>query len=158
MESDCMKIEVPTINDYEQVNDLACQVHELHVNWRPDLFLPTKEAITKERFVSLMEEKSIFVVKIEDKIVGYVTFCIVEKENLILRFRKQLSIDAMCVDNKYRGQGIGSSLLEFIEKYAKEANCTDIYLTVNEENTNAIKTYEKFGMKVKNIAYSKQIK
>ena len=65
MESDCMKIEVPTINDYEQVNDLACQVHELHVSWRPDLFLPTKEAITKERFVSLMEEKSIFVVKIE---------------------------------------------------------------------------------------------
>ena len=64
----------------------------------------------------------------------------------------------MCVDNKYRGQGIGSSLLEFIEKYAKEANCTDIYLTVNEENTNAIKTYEKFGMRVKNIAYSKQIK
>lgn len=158
MESDCMKIEVPTINDYEQVNDLACQVHELHVNWRPDLFLPTKEAIAKERFVNLIEEKSIFVVKIEDKIVGYVTFCIVEKENPILRFRKQLSIDDMCVDNKYRGQGIGSSLLKFIEKYAKEANCTDIYLTVNEENTNAIKTYEKFGMKVKNIAYSKEIK
>lgn len=158
MESDCMKIEVPTINDYEQVNDLACQVHELHVNWRPDLFLSTKEAIAKERFVNLIEEKSIFVVKIEDKIVGYVTFCIVEKENPILRFRKQLSIDDMCVDNKYRGQGIGSSLLKFIEKYAKEANCTDIYLTVNEENTNAIKTYEKFGMKVKNIAYSKQIK
>lgn len=158
MESDCMKIEVPTINDYEQVNDLACQVHELHVNWRPDLFLSTKEAIAKERFVNLIEEKSIFVVKIEDKIVGYVTFCIVEKENPILRFRKQLSIDDMCVDNKYRGQGIGSSLLKFIEKYAKEANCTDIYLTVNEENTNAIKTYEKFGMKVKNIAYSKEIK
>lgn len=120
--------------------------------------MPTKEAITKERFISLIEEKSIFVAKIEDKIVGYVTFCIVEKENPILRFRKQLSIDAMCVDNKHRGQGIGSSLLEFIEKYAKEENCTDIYLTVNEENTNAIKTYEKFGMKVKNIAYSKQIK
>ncbi len=153
-----MKIEIPSINDYEQVNSLACQVHELHVNWRPDLFFPTKEVIPKERFEGLIEEKNIFVAKIETKIVGYVTFSIVEKANSIMRFRKQLSIDAMCVDKNYRGKGIGTSLLEFIEEYAKEENCTDIYLTVNEENRNAIKTYEKFGMKVKNIAYSKEIK
>ena len=153
-----MKIEIPTINDYEQVNNLACQVHEMHVKWRPDLFLPTKEAIAKERFKLLIEEQNIFVAKIEDKVVGYISFGITEKENPIMRFRKQLFIDAMCVDENYRGQGIGSSLLEFIEKFAKEKNCTDIGLTVNEENKNAMKIYEKFGMKVKNIAYSKEIK
>ena len=32
-----------------------------------------------------------------------------------------------------------------------------MYLTVNEENINAIKLYEKFGFKVKSIAYSMQI-
>ena len=48
-------------------------------------------------------------------------------------------------------------ILSFIKEYAKENNCTDLYLTVNEENENAIKTYEKFGMKVKNIAYSMRI-
>ena len=30
-----------------------------------------------------------------------------------------------------------------------EQNCTDIYLTVNEENTQAVKFYEKLGIKVK---------
>lgn len=61
-------IQIPKIEDFEAVNRLAKQVHELHVKWRPDL-----------------------------------------------------------------------------------------YLTVNEENENAIKMYEKFGMKVKNIAYSMEI-
>ena len=153
-----MKIWIPAFADYERINELACQVHELHVKWRPDLFLETKEAINKERFKILIEEQNIYVAKIEDKIVGYVTFSVQEKENPILRYRKQLAIDAMCVDENYRGKGIGSSLLEFVEKYAKEKNCTDIYLTVNEENQNAIKVYEKFGMKVKNIAYSKEVK
>lgn len=39
----------------------------------------------------------------------------------------------------------------------KENGCTDMYLTVNEENENAIKLYEKFGFKIKSLAYSMQI-
>ncbi len=43
------------------------------------------------------------------------------------------------------------------KKIGKENNCTDLYLTVNKENENAIKVYEEFGFKVKSIAYSMQI-
>jgi len=42
-------------------------------------------------------------------------------------------------------------------EYAKENNCTDVRLTVNEENEKAIKLYEKLGMKVRNIAYTMKI-
>lgn len=63
----------------------------------------------------------------------------------------------MCVDENCRGKGIGTSLLSFVKQVGIENNCTDIYLTVNEENVNAIRTYEKFGMRVKNIAYSMRI-
>ena len=40
-----MKIEIPQIKDYELVNKLAVQVHELHVGWRPDLFISVYEVI-----------------------------------------------------------------------------------------------------------------
>ncbi len=153
-----MKIEIPKIENYKRINALACQVHNLHVNWRPDLFLPTKEAITKERLEYLIQEKNIYVARLDNEIVGYVIFNIVEKDNPILRYRKQLHIEAMCVDSSYRGKKIGTQLLEFIEQVARKENCTDISLTVNEENDVARKTYEKFGMKVKNIAYSKELK
>ena len=74
-----------------------------------------------------------------------------------MRYRKQLEIEAICVDQKYRGKGIGTELLKYVKKFGKENNCTDLYLTVNKENVNAIKVYEGFGFKVKSIAYSMQI-
>lgn len=41
-------IEIPKIEDFNKVNELAKQVHKLHVNWRPDLFLNVNEIIVKE--------------------------------------------------------------------------------------------------------------
>lgn len=152
-----MKIEIPQIKDYELVNKLAVQVHELHVGWRPDLFISVDEVISKEYFNELILNKEILVAKIDAKIVGYIIFNIREKEIPSMRYRKQLNIEAMCVDENYRGKGIGTQLLKCVKEFAIENNCTDLYLTVNEENKNAIKTYEKFGMKVKNIAYSMKI-
>ena len=74
-----------------------------------------------------------------------------------MRYRKIISVEAICVDEKNRGKGIGSLLLEHIKNIGKENNCTDMYLTVNEENKDAIKLYEKFGFRIKNIAYSMEI-
>ena len=74
-----------------------------------------------------------------------------------MRYRKQLQIEAICVDEKSRGKGIGTALLKFAKEFGKENNCTDLYLTVNKENENAIKIYEEFGFKVKSIAYSMEI-
>ncbi len=150
-------IEIPKIKDFKKVNELAKQVHELHVNWRPDLFLSVDEVISKECFEEMIQVKQIFVAKIQDEIVGYIIFNIKEKNNPSMRYRKQLQIEAICVDEKTRGKGIGTQLLKHIKQYGKENDCTDIYLTVNEENVSAIKMYEEFGFKVKSIAYSMQI-
>lgn len=153
-----MKIEVPNINEYERINKIAKQVHELHVKWRPDIFVSIEEVITKEKFEAMIQAKEIYVAKIENKIVGYVSFNIKERANHGMRYRKQLEIDAIGVDEKYRGKGIGTALLNYMKEVANENDCTDIYLTVNEENEGAIRLYEKFGFKLKNIAYSMQLK
>lgn len=152
-----MKIEVPKMTDYIEINNLAKQVQELHVNWRPDLFLSVDEVIKKEELKEKIDNGEIFVAKLENNIVGYIIFNIKEKNNPNMRYRKQLNIEAICIDEKNRGRGIGKELLKFVRVIAKENNCTDMYLTVNEENINAIKLYEKFGFKVKNIAYSMKI-
>lgn len=153
-----MIIEIPKKEDYQNVNDLAYQVHELHVRWRPDLFTSVDNVINKENYNEMIDNKQIYIAKLDSEIVGYMIINIKEKENHAMRYRKQLDIEAMCVDEKYRGKGIGTSLLNYAKEIAINNNCTDMYLTVNEENTNAIKTYEKFGMRIKNIAYSMQLK
>ena len=150
-------IETPKIEDFKEVNKLARQVHELHVNWNPDLFLSVNEVITKDHFEKMIEAKEILVAKIEDEFAGYVTFNIKEKENPSMRYRKQLNIEAICVDEKHRGEGIGTELLNYLKDYGKQLGCTDLYLTVNKENKKAIKMYENFGFKVRNIAYIMKI-
>ena len=150
-------IEIPKLDDFKRVNELAKQVHELHVNWNPDLFLSVDEVLPKEYFEILIQNKEIFIAKLNNEIVGYVIFSIREKDNPSMRYRKQLNIEAICIDENCRGNGIGTLLLNHTRKVGKEQGCTDMYLTVNQENENAIKVYEKFGFKVKNIAYSMQI-
>ena len=150
-------IETPNLNDLNQINKLAKQVHDIHVNWRPDLFKKVEEVISREQLEELIANKEIFVAKLENRIVGYVTIKIVEKTNPSMRYRVQISIEAICVDEKARGKGIGTKLLEFVKEFGKQNGCTDMYLTVNEENENAINLYEKFGFRVKSIAYSMEI-
>ena len=152
-----MIIEIPKITDYIEINNLAKQVHRLHVKWRPDLYLDIDEVIKKEDLKEKIQSNEIIVAKMQNNIVGYVTFNIQEKNNPIMRYRKQLQIEAICVDENNRCKGIGTELLKYLKNIAKENNCTDMYLTVNKENINAIKVYEKFGFKVKSIAYSMQI-
>ena len=146
-------VEVPKIEDFKRVNELAVQVHEMHVTWNPDIFKSVEEVINKEYFENLIKNEEIYIAKVDKEIVGYIIFNIKEKENPSMRYRKQLNIDAICVDERYRGKGIGTKILESIKEIAKTRGCTDLYLTVNQENENAIKVYEKFGFKVKNIAY-----
>ncbi len=150
-------IEIPKTIDFKNVNKLAKQVHELHVNWNSDLFLSVDEVLQKDYFENLIQNKEIYIAKAENEIVGYVIFSIKEKENHSMRYRKQLTIEAICVDENYRGNGIGTLLLEHMKEVGKEKDCTDMYLTVNQENKNAIKVYEKFGFKVINIAYMMKI-
>ena len=40
-------IEIPKIDDFTRINELAKQVHDIHVNWRPDIFLSTNEVFSK---------------------------------------------------------------------------------------------------------------
>ena len=126
----------------------------MHVNWRPDLYLDLEQVIQIDELEKKIELKQIYIAKFNDEIIGYIMFDIIEKTNNIMRYRKQLNIDAICVDEKYRGKGIGTDLLNYTKEIAIENNCTDMYLAVNEENKRAIKCYEKFGFKVKQISYS----
>lgn len=152
-----MEIVVPKIEDFKRVNEIAKQLHELHVKWRPDLFFSVETVILEGRYKSLIEDENIVVIKDNEEIVGYAVFCIKEKENHGMRRRKQFDVEAIGIGEEYRGKGYGTKLLNYLKELAKGLECTDMYLTVNEENIPAIKNYEKFGFKLKNIAYSMEI-
>ena len=87
-----IKIVIPKMENQMEINELAKQVHKLHINWRPDLFLDIEEVISKERLEGLLKHESIYVAKIDEKIVGYIIIDIIEKNNSFMRYRKLLDV------------------------------------------------------------------
>jgi ribosomal protein S18 acetylase RimI-like enzyme len=152
-----MNIKIPTINNFEKVTKIAKQVHDLHVNWRPDLFKPSDTPILKDEFAELVNNKSIYVAQDEDKIIGYVIFNIKEQQKEGYPYRKVLHLDVVGVDESCRGKGVGQKLIKFLLEVCKDNDFTDFELTVSPENEKAIKFYEELGMKVKNIKYQMNI-
>lgn len=153
-----MIIEIPKKEDLTDIDRIAIQVHDCHVKWRPDIFEHTDSIFSKEEFCNIINNKEMFIAKIDKKIIGYVLLSSRKwKKNGYIE-RNELNIDAIGVDENYRNQGIGTKLIEYVKKYAKEKGYTDLRLTVNEENENARHLYEKMGFAVKNITYSMMIK
>ncbi|MFM2415261.1 MAG: hypothetical protein RI911_954 [Candidatus Parcubacteria bacterium] len=81
-----------------------------------------------------------FVAKDGKKIIGYLTV-------VTGKFKKVAgnAYIVMGVDASYRGKGIGSSLLEHVETFAREHKMHRIELEVFESNTGAVKLYERNG-------------
>lgn len=63
-------------------------------------------------------------------------------------FAGEWYLDLLCVDNAYRGQGIGSELLAAVDQLAKKAGATVVGLCVDYANENAQRLYEEKGFKI----------
>ena len=56
-------------------------------------------------------------------------------------------IDTVCVDDRFRGYGIGSMLLKEAEKTALQKGYSRLSLNVAQDNPHAKKLYEQIGYK-----------
>lgn len=61
---------------------------------------------------------------------------------------KSLYLDDIVVKEKYRGNKIGTKLLDRVIEFGKETNCKRIRWQVLDWNTDAIEFYKKYGAKL----------
>ena len=61
----------------------------------------------------------------------------------------------MCVDLKYRNQGIGKALYEAFEKYYKEIGISHFIVTSSYKNESAQNFYKKMGFEEANLTFVK---
>lgn len=58
---------------------------------------------------------------------------------------KRIYVSRMIVKKEYRGRGIGSEILEFLIRKAKEMGYSEMTVGVDKGNVNALYLYKKFG-------------
>lgn len=148
-----MDIRFATNRDIPGMIDLLQQVGEVHHQIRPDLFRAGAQKYDEPALEALLKDPSrpIFIADLEGKVAGY-CFCILQvtENDPVLRDRKVLYIDDLCVDETIRGRGIATKLYEHTVAFAREKGFDAVTLNVWYGN-DALKFYEKQGLKPQKI-------
>lgn len=144
-----MDIRRATQNDIPEIAALLVQVHDVHAQGRPDLFVIGERKYSDEALAELLkdDERPVFVACEDDKILGY-AFCMIEHHGSEHGWQELTSIyiDDICVDERARGKHVGSELYHYVLNFARELGCHNVTLNVWECNPGAKAFYESLGM------------
>ncbi|MBO4837103.1 MAG: GNAT family N-acetyltransferase [Clostridia bacterium] len=141
--------------DIGAVLRLLTQVNMVHHNGRPDLFRGPATKYSDRELSGIFHDDGRPVFVYDDPqqgVLGY-AFCILQQHvgSQLMTDIKTLYIDDLCVEEKARGQHIGKSLYEYVLSYARGLGCYNVTLNVWTLNPDALRFYEKMGMKPQKI-------
>ena len=148
-----MIVRPATTDDIPGIARLLLQVHGVHAEGRPDLFVPGMRKYTDEELAEIIAagDASPVFVAVDDngRVVGH-AFCQHEAHAGLHGWQQvdTLYIDDICVDETTRGMHVGTALYEYVLAYARERDYHNVTLNVWECNPGARAFYEAMGMTV----------
>lgn len=139
------------LTDYEEAKQLVYQVHTLHYNSRPDIYIEGNP-LPIEYFKIMINDKNTLNIAYEEEkhIVGLLMATKNNSSQIpIAKERTTYFIEDIIVDGNHRKKGIGTKLYNYLLDKATKENIDAIELNVWAFNSSAIKFYESLGMSVK---------
>lgn len=140
--------------DIPIINKLLFEVLKVHSDVRPDLFKAGTKKYTDEELKEILADGKtpVFVAEQDGNVLGY-AFCVHQQfvNNNNMTDIKTLYIDDLCVDEAARGMHIGKALYEYVVEYARAQGYYNVTLNVWADNVNAVKFYERIGLKIQKI-------
>lgn len=144
-------LELAREQDWEAVKRLSVQIHDLHAAWRPDIYYHSDEPFPKDAFLEGIRERLVYVAKLGDQVVGYVTLTLMNRGGPGSHVYKAMRLDSICVDEALRGRGIGKMMVADVRALAKAFGCRELLLGVHPENDGAVAFYQKCGFHIRTI-------
>lgn len=150
-------LELAVESDREAVNAMALQVHAMHVSWRPDIYEMVVQLYPQERFQEAVKERQLYVAKLGGVTVGYVLLKLRSYDWPGMVRRKVMLVDEICVEEAYRGHGIGKAMMEDVHALAKAFGCSDLQLGVYPQNDGAVAFYQNCGFTIRSIEMQRKV-
>ena len=150
-------LELATKHDRLDVNRLARQVHEMHVQWRPDLYQMPEELFPEELYAEVIKNRELYVAKLDGAVIGFALLKMRVSEGVGKVTRKIMLIDQVCVDEALRNHGIGTQMMEEVRALARAFGCTDLQLGVYPQNDAAVSFYQKCGFMIRSIDMQRKV-
>lgn len=154
-----MRIKIRDIKkrDYSEVDRLLQQLHKVHMDGRPELFLEDEHPVSVSLFKNLISNKEVISIlaEIDHTVIGVCFVSILNTSGMV--YMKTGYVEKLVVDEPYRHMGIGKMLLQEAEDRVKKLGAKRMDLMVWNFNETAIHTYESFGMTPQRTIYEKDI-
>ncbi len=134
-------------DDLETLNDLMFDLHDEHHVQSPELF-KTAEEIEQEKSIARYlddPECLVYVAKLEDEIVGFVSGHFCELTSTVSQPVMMGSVDELYVLPEFRKQGVAKKLLNKIESTFIQYGVKQMFVEVWDFNQKALELYEKQG-------------
>jgi|SRR3989338_7168703 len=152
--------------DQERLVEMATGLIDLMAEIDPHKRFRPKEQFDAQKYVEsrlkkiLEEDGKILVAVIDEKPAGYLMATIEETSGVdaLNKFPAKIgSIDALYIDDAYRGQGASTALLEKIEQYFREEGCDYSTVSCVAANEPARSLYTKKGYGEQYIDFLKKL-
>jgi len=104
------------------------------------------------------ENSIFFVARHEDKIQGFITARITQNLKVVFLSKDKICrVGTIVVSKEHRSKGIGRSLMDKVELWAKKSGAKEIRLEVMEFNTSAQAFYKSDGYDIQSRILAKPI-
>lgn len=140
-------------SDYEAVDRLLLQLHQVDVAGRPELFRAVERYMSRESFGQLLENGETIALAAlrRGRVVGCCFVSMMDRSGMVSM--KTAYIDLLVVDEAHRRTGVGRALFTAVRDRAREQGAQRVDLMVWSHNETAIRAWEAYGMKPQRCVY-----
>ena len=141
-------IRLAEAEDIERIQQLSQELMEYEKNNSTKEYMFNMNwALTEQgynNYKSNIENDWIYVACVNDKIIGYMT-CWINKKRPWLEY-DVMEIGNIYIQEEYRGQGIGTELIDKAKRLCKDNGIKFLKIEVLEDNKEAQEFYKKHGL------------
>ncbi|MDE5951882.1 MAG: hypothetical protein K2H12_09910, partial [Acetatifactor sp.] len=73
-ETDVVTIRLAAEQDYDAVARIMRQVHNMHVDWRPDIYIDIDPILPYDMYLAHLEEQQVIVAEVAGEVVGLIIY------------------------------------------------------------------------------------
>lgn len=140
------------LHDLPAICELGQVVNLLHHEAWPAIFAPPSDALRDEahwrRGIGHADAVT-FVAEQAGNLVAFITVMLVDESNSLLQPGRYARIGSICVDEAFRGRGVGKRLMVLAEEWSASRGASDMRLNVWSFNQRALSFYDELGYQVR---------
>jgi GNAT superfamily N-acetyltransferase len=136
-------------SDSESLERLYTQLEKDAVYYQPEHFVMSGKGARISDGLFESDNQAVYVAEVGGEVVGFVHILLMESKNIAcLKREKNVYIQDMVVDEKYRSQGTGTLLMGAVKQYGRDHGASFVRTQVFPKNEDGLRFYRRNGFEV----------